>query len=111
MLSRPTNPDSKPAEPKRVGRWEHTFAALDLGTNNCRLLVARPTRRGFRVIDAYSRIVRLGEGLASDDFLGEAAMARTLQALQVCAQKLRRNRVTLSRGVAIASRRTSSRRA
>ena len=42
-----------------------TYAALDLGTNNCRLLVARPTREGFRVIDAFSRIIRLGEGLSA----------------------------------------------
>lgn len=79
---------------------DHTFAALDLGTNNCRLLVARPTRYGFRVIDAFSRIVRLGEGLSSDDLLGDDAMARALQALEICAQKMQRNRVTLSRGVA-----------
>ena len=44
------------------GRWQHTYAAVDLGTHNCRLLVARPTRRAFRVIDAFSRTVRLGSG-------------------------------------------------
>jgi exopolyphosphatase/guanosine-5'-triphosphate,3'-diphosphate pyrophosphatase len=82
------------------GRWDHTFAALDLGTNNCRLLVARPTRQGFRVVDAFSRIVRLGEGLAADDCLCDEAMDRALAALRVCAQKMARNRVTLSRGVA-----------
>ncbi|MEQ9608963.1 MAG: hypothetical protein RLN99_14980, partial [Kiloniellaceae bacterium] len=42
---------------------EGVYAALDLGTNNCRLLVARPARDGFQVVDAFSRIVRLGEGL------------------------------------------------
>ena len=53
------------------------FAALDLGTNNCRLLVAVPTRPGqFRVVDAFSRIVRLGEGLSASGRLGEAAMDR-----------------------------------
>jgi exopolyphosphatase/guanosine-5'-triphosphate,3'-diphosphate pyrophosphatase len=42
-------------------RRDHVYGALDLGTNNCRLLVARPTGDTFRVIDAFSRIVRLGE--------------------------------------------------
>ncbi|CAN0446821.1 unnamed protein product, partial [Discosporangium mesarthrocarpum] len=83
-----------------AGRWDHTYAALDLGTNNCRLLVARPTRRGFRVVDAFSRIVRLGEGLGEEDRLCDEAMARALEALQVCAQKMARNRVSLWRGVA-----------
>ena len=52
-------------------------AALDLGTNNCRLLVARVTRRGeLRVVDSFSRIVRLGEGVAQSGRLSDAAMAR-----------------------------------
>lgn len=91
-----------------AGRWDHTFAALDLGTNNCRLLVARPTRNGFRVVDAFSRIVRLGEGLSEEDRLGDDAMERALQALEVCAQKMARNRVTLSRGVATEACRRAS---
>jgi exopolyphosphatase/guanosine-5'-triphosphate,3'-diphosphate pyrophosphatase len=85
---------------RQGGRWAHTYAALDLGTNNCRLLVARPTQQGFRVVDAFSRIVRLGEGLGTDERLGEKAMARTVSALQVCAEKMARHRVTLSRCVA-----------
>ncbi|MFD2237151.1 Ppx/GppA phosphatase family protein [Aureimonas populi] len=65
------------------------YAALDLGTNNCRLLVAVPTRPGqFRVIDAFSRIVRLGEGLSRSGSLGSAAMDRALGALEICSQKL-----------------------
>ncbi len=51
------------SEPGR-GAPRGPYAALDLGTNNCRLLVARPTADGFRVVDAFSRIVRLGEGLS-----------------------------------------------
>ncbi len=82
------------------GKWAHTYAALDLGTNNCRLLVARPTRDGFRVIDAFSRIVRLGEGLTQNGALSEAAMDRTLEALSVCAGKMRRRGVTRWRAVA-----------
>ena len=69
------------------------YAALDLGTNNCRLLIVEPDARahangGFRVVDSFSRIVRLGEGLAATGRLGEAAMARTLDALAVCAGKI-----------------------
>jgi exopolyphosphatase / guanosine-5'-triphosphate,3'-diphosphate pyrophosphatase len=77
-----------------------TYAALDLGTNNCRLLIARPLGRSFRVVDAFSRIVRLGEGLASSGSLSEAAMVRTIAALQVCAQKIARRGVTHARHVA-----------
>lgn len=64
------------------------YAALDLGTNNCRLLVARPEQRGFRVVDAYSRIVRLGEGLGHTNRLSEPAMERALEALVCCRDKL-----------------------
>jgi exopolyphosphatase / guanosine-5'-triphosphate,3'-diphosphate pyrophosphatase len=77
------------------------FAALDLGTNNCRLLVAVPGRPGqFRVIDAFSRIVRLGEGLTANGRLGEAAMDRAVEALKVCADKLRQRAVRRARLIA-----------
>ncbi|MDB5662005.1 MAG: Exopolyphosphatase [Sphingomonas bacterium] len=78
----------------------NTYAALDLGTNNCRLLVARPAADGFVVVDAFSRIVRLGEGLAASGRLSDAAIERAISALSVCAEKLRRRRVTLVRSVA-----------
>ncbi len=77
-----------------------TYGALDLGTNNCRLLVARPSRRGLQVVDAFSRIIRLGEGVSVSGRLSEAAMARTLDALRVCSSKLDRARVVRSRLVA-----------
>lgn len=76
------------------------FAALDLGTNNCRLLIAAPTARGFRIIDAFSRIVRLGEGLSQSGRLGEAAMERAIAALQVCAGKIGRRGASRVRAVA-----------
>ena len=79
---------------------EEVYGAVDLGTNNCRLLVARPRSQGFRVIDAFSRIVRLGEGMSSSGRLSEAAMDRTMEALEICAEKMRRRRVTRSRAVA-----------
>ncbi|MGA7116962.1 MAG: Ppx/GppA phosphatase family protein [Hyphomicrobium sp.] len=66
------------------------YGALDLGTNNCRLLLARPSRRGFRVVDAFSRIIRLGEGVSQSGRLSDIAMNRTIDALRICAQKLER---------------------
>jgi len=76
-------------------------AALDLGTNNCRLLVARATRRGgLRVLDSFSRIVRLGEGLAQSGQLSPAAIDRTIAALKICAGRLRANKVERVRAVA-----------
>ena len=69
-------------------RDAHVYAALDLGTNNCRLLVARSAADGFRVIDSFSRIVRLGQGVGETGVLGEAAIERTISALRVCAAKI-----------------------
>src|SRR5260221_9328206 len=80
-------PGRPPGEPQ-------TYAALDLGTNNCRLLVATPTARGFRVVDSYSRIVRLGEGLTHYGRLADGAMERAIGALTVCADKIRRRGVS-----------------
>lgn len=77
-----------------------SYAAIDLGTNNCRLLIARPSGEHFTVIDAFSRVVRLGEGLAQSGRLSDAAMERTLSALRVCAEKLVRRNVFLARSVA-----------
>ncbi len=77
-----------------------TYAALDLGTNNCRLLVARPSRRGFVVVDAFSRIIRLGEGIGTSGMLSDGAMNRTFDALRVCASKINRHGVSRSRLVA-----------
>jgi len=88
-----------PARPEARGRHS-TFAALDLGTNNCRLLVATPAPGGFRVVDAFSRIVRLGEGMGASGVLSEAAMERTIDALKVCAAKIRRQGVIRARTVA-----------
>jgi exopolyphosphatase / guanosine-5'-triphosphate,3'-diphosphate pyrophosphatase len=76
------------------------IAALDLGTNNCRLLVAEPLDDGFEVVDSFSRITRLGEGLALTGRLGEAAIARTLMALAVCRRVINRNHVAELRCVA-----------
>jgi exopolyphosphatase / guanosine-5'-triphosphate,3'-diphosphate pyrophosphatase len=67
-----------------------TYAALDLGTNNCRLLVARPTAAAFRVIDAFSRpTIRLGEGVSTSGRMGETAICRAVEALRICRDKMR----------------------
>jgi exopolyphosphatase/guanosine-5'-triphosphate,3'-diphosphate pyrophosphatase len=77
-----------------------TYAALDLGTNNCRLLVARPTGNGFRVIDAFSRIIRLGEGVAASGRLSEAAIGRAVEALSICRDKMQLRGVARARLIA-----------
>jgi exopolyphosphatase / guanosine-5'-triphosphate,3'-diphosphate pyrophosphatase len=77
-----------------------TYGALDLGTNNCRLLIARPTRDGFRVIDAFSRIIRLGEGVSASGRLGEGAIDRAVEALTICRDKMRNRGVTRTRLIA-----------
>jgi exopolyphosphatase/guanosine-5'-triphosphate,3'-diphosphate pyrophosphatase len=95
-------PDFRVATPPQpvARRFAPQYAALDLGTNNCRLLVARPAGPGFRVVDAFSRIVRLGEGLAAAGTLSEDAMARSLEALKVCADKISARGVAAGRYVA-----------
>jgi exopolyphosphatase/guanosine-5'-triphosphate,3'-diphosphate pyrophosphatase len=98
--------DRSSAEPVNGARRQHTndlpvFAALDLGTNNCRLLVAIPSRYGqFRVIDAFSRIVRLGEGLSTSGRLSRPAMDRAVEALKICGDKLRSRKIARSRLIA-----------
>ena len=94
-----------PRHPRSEGGVNHdrprpAYAALDLGTNNCRLLVARPIRDGFRVIDAFSRIIRLGEGMSASGRLGEAAIGRAIEALSICRDKMRNREVTRARLIA-----------
>ena len=79
------------------------FAAIDLGTNNCRMLVARPDEENagsFRVIDSFSRVTRLGEGVSGSGQLSREAMDRTIDALKRCAEKMERRNVMASRQVA-----------
>lgn len=112
-----TNGDARPARRGQAGgvraeadldaigalkpsTYGEAYAALDLGTNNCRLLIARPSGRDFTVIDAFSRVVKLGEGLATSGRLSNTAMDRALSALSICADKLQRRNVRLARSVA-----------
>jgi exopolyphosphatase / guanosine-5'-triphosphate,3'-diphosphate pyrophosphatase len=84
------------------------YGALDLGTNNCRLLIARPSPHGLAVVDAFSRIVRLGEGLGTSGELSEAAMRRTIEALRVCSNKLKWHKVGPHRLIATEACRLAS---
>jgi exopolyphosphatase/guanosine-5'-triphosphate,3'-diphosphate pyrophosphatase len=99
-------PEAKARRPRPAD--SEVCAALDLGTNNCRLLLATPRGRGFRVVDSYSRIVRLGEGLAQTGRLGEAAIDRALAALTACSEKIRRRGASHVRAVATEACRIAS---
>src|SRR6476646_846173 len=103
MQPPPTDTPVEPAvyPPGELRRFSGpAFAALDLGTNNCRMLVAAPSGDGFRVLDSFSRIVRLGEGLHRTGELCPAAMERALAALQTCAARLERRPVRCVRAIA-----------
>ena len=76
------------------------YAALDLGTNNCRLLIACPAGEGFRVVDSFSRIIRLGEGISATGSISEAAIDRALAALSICSDKIRYRRARRLRLIA-----------
>src|SRR5580704_1033769 len=88
------------ADPSETSGPRTTYAALDLGTNNCRLLVARPAGHAFRVIDAFSRIIRLGEGISASGRISEAAIERAVSALSVCRDKMRHRRAGRARLIA-----------
>ena len=100
MRHEPALSSSPERRPHQAHSQRHTYGALDLGTNNCRLLIARPNDGGFTVIDAFSRIVRLGDGLSQSGRLSDEAMDRAVGALAVCGDKLRRRNVSISRSVA-----------
>lgn len=84
------------------------YAALDLGTNNCRLLIARPAGDGFRVIDSFSRIIRLGEGVATTGQISEAAIGRAISALAVCREKIDARKAKRQRLIATEACRAAS---
>ncbi len=93
-------PAEPPSSEPRDRSLPPAFAAVDLGTNNCRLLVGTPAGEGFRVLDSFSRIVRLGEGLHDTGLLSDCAMDRAIVALQGCAARLARRQVRAVRAVA-----------
>ncbi len=83
-----------------VGKPATKYAALDLGTNNCRLLIAEPRDQGFRIVDSFSRIVRLGEGVSANNRLSDEASDRAISALRVCWNKLKYHKVEKVRLIA-----------
>jgi len=104
---------SRSAKRRRGGRRGYgrapVLAVLDLGSNNCRLLIARPAADGgFRVVDSFSRIVRLGEGVAQTHRLSDAAMERTLAALRICAEHIRASQATHVYAIATAAARDAT---
>jgi exopolyphosphatase / guanosine-5'-triphosphate,3'-diphosphate pyrophosphatase len=84
------------------------YAALDLGTNNCRLLIACPTADGFRVIDSFSRIIRLGEGISATGRISDAAIARAIGALSICRDKIHSKNASRLRLIATEACRAAS---
>ena len=112
VIAAPAPPSAPTATSSRskgaARRAARAYAALDLGTNNCRLLVAEPSYHEFRVIDAFSRIVRLGEGLGHGDRLSDEAIERTIGALRICKAKIDSKNVVRSRLVATAACRHAS---
>jgi len=111
--ARQAAPSQRKSKRRRSGR---RAAVIDLGTNNCRLLIAEQTRpgqghqlgSGFRVVDSYSKIVRLGEGLGQTGDLSPAAIDRTLAALKICAKKIERSGARQIRAVATEACRQAS---
>lgn len=88
------HPATKPAESGEL------YAALDLGTNSCRMLIARPKGDQFQVVDSFSKAVQLGQGLEASGRLSRSSMARTVQALQICRRKIETHGVKRMRLVA-----------
>jgi exopolyphosphatase/guanosine-5'-triphosphate,3'-diphosphate pyrophosphatase len=84
------------------------YAALDLGTNNCRLLIACPTSDGFRVVDSFSRIIRLGEGISATGRISEAAIDRAIAALSICRDKIQSKKAGRLRLIATEACRAAS---
>jgi exopolyphosphatase/guanosine-5'-triphosphate,3'-diphosphate pyrophosphatase len=98
--NKPSRPDPRPQGQRGASSEPACYAALDLGTNNCRLLIAKPAGRGFRIVEAFSRIVRLGDGLSRTGRLDPEAMDRALGALRICADKVERRQAIRVRAVA-----------
>ncbi len=103
----PRRPDSAGAFPKPVESPapkqpdpNALYAALDLGTNSCRMLIAHPKGSQFHVVDSFSKNVQLGSGLENSGRLSRASMGRTVNAIRICRQKLNRHKVSRMRLVA-----------
>ena len=102
MQRAPSDSRRRDGAPQRSHEREsaYVYAALDLGTNNCRLMIATFANSQFKIIEAFSRIVRLGEGLSHSGQLHERAMERALKALKICAEKIEKRGAVRIRAVA-----------
>jgi exopolyphosphatase/guanosine-5'-triphosphate,3'-diphosphate pyrophosphatase len=92
----------------RLAPGTGVYAALDLGTNNCRLLIACPTDDGFRVVDSFSRIIRLGEGISATGCISDAAIERAIAALSICRDKIHSKKAKRLRLIATEACRAAS---
>jgi len=104
----PIIPVATDAAAARLVPGSEVYAALDLGTNNCRLLIACPTDDGFRVVDSFSRIVRLGEGISATGCISEPAIERAIAALSICRDKIRTRKAGRLRLIATEACRAAS---
>jgi exopolyphosphatase/guanosine-5'-triphosphate,3'-diphosphate pyrophosphatase len=103
-----TIPVAADAAEAKLAPGSEVYAALDLGTNNCRLLIACPTEGGFRVVDSFSRIVRLGEGISATGCISEAAIERAIAALAICRDKIKSRKARRLRLIATEACRAAS---
>ena len=101
-------PVAADAAEAKLAPGSEVYAALDLGTNNCRLLIACPTEDGFRVVDSFSRIVRLGEGISATGCISEAAIERAIAALAICRDKIKSRKARRLRLIATEACRAAS---
>ncbi|MGD9639159.1 MAG: Ppx/GppA phosphatase family protein [Alphaproteobacteria bacterium] len=85
---------------RTMARKRGTFATIDLGTNNCRMLIAQPTPHSFQVVESFARVTRLGESIIETEKLSDDAMARTIKALKICANKMSKRPISQARYVA-----------
>src|SRR5215469_11903689 len=97
-----------PAAGRSSAGGTEVYAALDLGTNNCRLLIACPSGDGFRVVDSFSRIIRLGEGISTTGCISEAAIERAIAALSICRDKIKSKKARRLRLIATEACRAAS---
>src|SRR6201998_1832646 len=104
----PSGDDGAPAVAYSPAAGGGVYAALDLGTNNCRLLIACPTGDGFRVVDSFSRIIRLGEGISASGCISEAAIERAIVALSICRDKIHSKKAKRLRLIATEACRAAS---
>src|SRR5882672_12062838 len=101
-------PARSPSGSAAAGAENGVYAALDLGTNNCRLLIACPAGDGFRVVDSFSRIIRLGEGVSATGRISEAAIDRAITALSICRDKIQSRKARRLRLIATEACRAAS---